>query len=177
MNDNNNEELQNDCYEYIAAFSKEIYENESRRKDAIIRQASNTQTTFSFMSAAVLMAAPVVVEYRGVLSLTFLLIAFSSILLALLLSLLFATIAQQGRKRTDYPSVKEFKEKVENDFSQFLTPAQRSKYLSDTYQSIHASFEQDNETRVGWINRAHITFYCALGLCVFWFTAAIIKII
>lgn len=169
--------LQNDCYSYIASFSKEIYENELQRKESIVHQASNTQTSFSFASAALLMAAPVIVEYRGTLSLTFLFMAFSSILMSLLLSLLFATIALNTRKRMDYPSIKSFKENVESNYLLFQTSAQRNKYLCDTYEQMQTSLERSNEARLAWIKKAYHSFYCALFLCVLWFAVAVMKMI
>ena len=85
-------------FQYLNEYAKFRYENELRREDSIIRQASQMQTAFSFVTAAMFMVAPIVIEYSRKLSLTFFLIVFSSITIALLFSLLFATLAQNREK-------------------------------------------------------------------------------
>ena len=60
-------------YSYIADFDKEIYANEERREDSLIQQATNMQTAFSFVSAAVFMVAQIAIDdnRRASLSLVF----------------------------------------------------------------------------------------------------------
>lgn len=66
-------------YEYIVDFEKEIYKNEERREDSLMQQAANMQMVFSFVSAAVLMITPTIFEYRGALSVEFIILVISSI--------------------------------------------------------------------------------------------------
>lgn len=80
-------QLQNDCFAYMVDFAKMIYENEERREGSLIQQAGQMQTAFSFVVATLFMVATIVIEYKGCLTLTFLLIAFSSITACLLVSL------------------------------------------------------------------------------------------
>ena len=50
-------------FQYLNEYAKFRYENELRREDSIIRQASQMQTAFSFVTAAMFMVAPIVIEY------------------------------------------------------------------------------------------------------------------
>lgn len=84
-------------YKYALEWAEFKYSEEIRREDSIIQQSSNMQTAFSVISAALVMVAPVMVDNRGRLPLEFFLVAFSTIILSLMLSLLFATIAQKRK--------------------------------------------------------------------------------
>ena len=76
-----------EVFAFIGEMAKVKYENEIRREESIIQQASQMQTAFSFITAALFMVAPIAIEYRGtVLSLSFFLVAsYSAFLLLLLL--------------------------------------------------------------------------------------------
>lgn len=80
MNDGQDtqQDIASTLYEYIASFDREIYANEERREDSLIQQATNMQTAFSFVSAAVLMVAPIVIENCKKLPLEFFLIVFAA---------------------------------------------------------------------------------------------------
>ena len=81
MNDGQDtqQDIASTLYEYIASFDREIFANEERREDSLIQQATNMQTAFSFVSAAVLMVAPIVIENCKKLPLEFFLIVFALI--------------------------------------------------------------------------------------------------
>lgn len=164
-------------YEYIVDFDKEIYENEEHREDSLIQQATNMQTAFSFVTAAIFMVAPIVLEYRGNLSIEFFLVVFASISATLIGSLFCATKAQKRYQRNSFPMADLLQKKVESEYQCFITPAQRSKYLAKTYSQLHKSLASINEKRVKWINYSMILFFCSLGLCVFWFVVTIIKLL
>lgn len=163
------EDFVNDCYEYLADFSKAIYENEMRREDSLIQQASHMQTAFSFVVAAVFMLVPIVIEHRGIFSFRFIVMVFSSIVTALLFSLFAATMAQNRIKREDFPSVSTIKTKITIEYKKFKTEAQRSKYLLDTYEKMHTSYSETNDKRRFWVHVSMISFYLSLALCVIWF--------
>lgn len=173
----NDEQFANDCYEYMANFAKTIYENETRREDSLIQQASHMQTAFSFVIASVLMLAPIVLEYRGSFSLRFVITVFSTVIITLLFSLFSATMAQNRVKREDFPSVSIIKAKITNGFMLFQTKAQRNKYLLDTYEKMHNSYSKTNDKRRLWVRASMISFYISLALCAFWFVFMICKVI
>lgn len=162
-------------FQYLNEYAKFRYENELRREDSIIRQASQMQTAFSFVTAAIFMVAPIVIEYSRKLSLTFFLIAFSSITIALLFSLLFATLAQNREISKNFEDVSTFIKYVENNENDFETKKQRLKYIIDTYGDVQKDKAIINDKRVKLIRISMWMFYVALGLCAFWFIIAICK--
>ena len=153
-------------YSYIADFDKEIYANEERREDSLIQQATNMQTAFSFVSAAVFMLAPIVIEYRGKLPLEFFLIAFALISGLLLACLFCATMAQRRSKRNSFPTAKDFQGLVETDYTDFEAKSQREKYIAETYKELHESLASSNEKRVFWIQWSMRVFFITLGGCI-----------
>ena len=169
--------LQNECYRYMAGFAEKIYQNEERREDSLLQQASNMQAAFSFVIAAVFMVASIAVEYRGKVPLSFMLMAFASITVVLSFSLFAATMAQRRAKREDYPKVSSIKKLIIDEYYNFKTPAQRDKYFVDTYEKMHASYEKVNEKRRKWVVVSMGSFYVALSLCMLWFIAAICLLI
>lgn len=171
------EQLQNDCYGYMADFARLIYENEERREDSLIQQASNMQTAFSFVIASVFMVAAIAVDNRGVLSLEYLLLAFSCITVTLIFSLFSATMAQNRTKRDDFPKVNTIKQKITDEYENFQTPAQRSKYLVDTYEKMHISYAATNDKRRRWVVISMWSFYVSLAQCIFWFIISLCKIL
>ena len=133
------------------------------------------QTAFSFVTAAIFMVAPIVIEYSRKLSLTFFLIVFSSITIALLFSLLFATLAQNREKSKNFIDVSDFIKYVENNENDFEDENQRLKYIIDTYGDIQKDKAIINDKRVKLIRISMWMFYIALGLCAFWFIIEICK--
>ena len=168
MNDGQDaqQDIASTLYEYIASFDREIYANEERREDSLIQQAANMQTAFSFVSAAVLMVAPIVIEYRGKLPLEFFLIVFAIISGLLLACLFCATMAQRRSKRNSFPAAKDFQGLVETDYTDFETKSQREKYIAETYKELHESLANSNETRVFWIQWSMRVFFITLGGCI-----------
>ena len=79
--ENDKNETATQIYSFIADFDEKIYANEERREDSLIQQAAHMQTAFSFVSAALFMVAAIIIDNRGRISLEFLLVAFSSIIL------------------------------------------------------------------------------------------------
>lgn len=168
------EDIQNDCYAYIARFAEKIYESEEKREASVIEQAGRMQAAFSFVIAALFMLAQILVS-NTVLSNVFLIVSISSVGIILLISLFLATFAQRRAKRAYFLSIKELNSDITNNYKDFLSPAQRDKYYSETYGELYDSLEKNNNQRIVCIRISMILFYIALGLCIFWFGIAIIK--
>lgn len=164
-------------FEYLNEYAKIKYDSEFRREEAIIKQASQMQTAFSFVTAALFMIAPIVIEYGKSLSLTFFLIVFATITTALLLSLLFATIAQNRKKSKSLTNIATFIEHMERNENYFETEEQRSKYIIKTYGEIQEEKAEINDKRISKLRISMLFFYIALALCAFWFIVAICKIV
>jgi hypothetical protein len=167
------EKISDELYTYIAESAKAIYENELYREGSLIQQAATMQSAFSFMVAATFMLVPIVLEYRGTLSAEFFLLAFSTISATLIGSLFYATKAQWRYKRKTFPMISTFQNEVEKNYSNFISLAQRNKYISYTYKEMQNSLAKTNEKRVKDIKISMSLFFFSLGLCVFWFCVAI----
>lgn len=166
-----------DLYEYVCQFAKTKYDQECRREDSIIHQASNMQTAFSFVIIALFTISPVIVQYRGVLSLQFLLVVYASITALLLLCLLFATLAQQRKKQTTMPIVEEHTRFIVDHKESFISKAQRCKYMAKTYEEVEKSLHSNNGQRIKYVRLSMIFFYVSLAVCAFWFIVAICKLL
>ncbi len=164
-------------YEYIVDFEKEIYKNEERREDSLMQQAANMQMVFSFVSAAVFMITPTIFEYRGALSVEFIILVISSISGSLIGSLFCATKAQKRYQRRLFPSADAFQKQVECEYFNFASESQKNKYLVEIYSEVHQSLATTNEKRVKWISFSMNFFFLSLGLCIFWFVVALIKLL
>lgn len=160
--------LQNECFSYMADVASTIYESEEAREHSIVEQAGRMQAAFSFVIAALLLFAQILVS-KNALSTLFLLSSFSSITFFLLLCLLFATFAQWRVKRSLWPPISTLENKVISEYYNFETEAQRSKYLLETYDRICVDHEKANNKRVFWLRMSMMMFCVALGLIVFWF--------
>ena len=172
--DENESKLQDDCYEYIKDFAQIIYDNEVHREANIFQQASQMQTAFSFVIAAVLMVVPVAVEHRGELTYNYLLIGFSIIVFLLAMSLFMATMAQNRKKRVDYPKIETISKKIVDEYKSFATAAQRSKYYAETLQEIQNSYSDTNDKRITFLRISMWFFYAALIACLVFFIVSLL---
>lgn len=170
------EEFQNDCYSYMADFAEKILNSEEQREISLLQQASNMQTAFSFVIAALFMLIPVVIDNRGNMSLEYLLLMFSSITAMLLFSLFAATMAQNRSNLNTYPEVCDIENTVIEEYENFLTEAQRSKYLVNTYTIIHKSYCENNDKRCKWVRISMGSFYFSILLGAFWFIVSMLII-
>ena len=161
-------------YSFICDFAKLKLDNEIKREDSLIQQSATMQTAFSFSTAALFMIAPIVVEYRGNMSLRYLLIVFSSITACLLLSLLFACIAQNRRLNATFPDVNTFTTHIEKYYSDYISKAQQDKALSELIATVQKNKDEINDKRVNFIRWSMLFFYIALGLSVMWFSISLI---
>ncbi len=174
MNRNRQRRIQNDYYSYIAQFARSAYEGEERRESSIIEQAGRMQSAFSFVIAALFMLAQIIATHT-VLSAAFLISSLFTVSITLLLSLLFATIAQRRKKGKCLPPINELTDYIIKNQKYFLTPAQRNRYLAETYGEMQQSLEKNNDKRIVYIRISMLMLYISLALCLFWFIVAILK--
>lgn len=165
-----------DIYRYTAEYARFAYEDELRRQDSIVQQASHMQAAFSFMTAALFMVATLLVENCKLISNWFYLLAFSSITVVLLFSLVAATMAQNRKKRKTFENAEDFKDEVENNFEKFKSEEQRQKFLATTYAEVEEDLCKKDDTSVIWIKRSMYSFYFSIILMLGFFGAALIKI-
>lgn len=153
------------------------YESELRREDSLIQQSGHMQSAFAFTTAALFMVLPVLLQYRGTLSLEFCLLSIASITLMLLCSLFGATMAQNRKEQALFPNSTEIIKYIEENEELFSSDIQRYKYYANTYSAVQESLTKINRSRVKQIKASMWCFYAALLLCVFWFVVGVIKII
>ena len=65
MNEHEEKDMASDLYAFVKEYALLKLEDETKRYESLIQQASNMQTAFSFSTAALFMIAPIAVEYRG----------------------------------------------------------------------------------------------------------------
>ncbi len=173
----NNAETDNktadELYSYVKEFALLKLESETKREDSLIQQSANMQTAFSFTTAALFMVAPIAIDNRGAMSLEFLLLAFSTITALMLISLVFASMAQNRQLNTTFPDIDVFTQYIENKYSDYLTPAQRDKAVSQLIGKVQKSKDIINDKRVKRIKWSMRFFYATLVLTAFWFFIAL----
>ena len=160
---------------HIRQISQLIYDNELRREDSLIKQSSNMQTAFSFTSAALFMVAAIAVEYKYPLTYGFLLLAFSTITVLLLSSLILATLAQKREKRNDFVSINETKTFIEKNFKTIQTDAAKDLQYIELLEKVQSDIKRTNDNKVVLIQWSMRLFYSAIVLSVLWFIVALIK--
>lgn len=166
-------------YRYIKELSALKYESEEKREQNLIQQSSQMQTVFSFMTAAIFMAVPICIEYRGTLSLEFFLVSISIIVAFLIASLILASLAQWRWKTETFPDVIQIKDSViDNPEWQKLTVEynQISQWV-DLIAKVQKEKAKLNGRRVWLIMASMICFYCSIFSVVISFIIGIAKII
>jgi hypothetical protein len=151
-------------YQHIKELSQLKYDAEEKREQNLIQQASQMQTVFSFITAAVFMAVPVCIQYRGKLSLKFFFLSISLITAFILSSLVLASIAQWRWKTKTFPDIEVIKKSI-------LDSPEWEKNLDeynriDQWINLVAIVQKDkarlNDRRVKLIIASMICFFCSV---------------
>ncbi|MEG1564671.1 MAG: hypothetical protein RR365_13235 [Bacteroides sp.] len=166
-------------YLHVKELSKLKYEAEEKREQNLIQQSSQMQTVFSFMTAAIFMAVPVCVQYRGSLSLEFFLISISIIVMFLIASLVLASIAQWRWKTETFPDVAKIKESVIDspEWEKFTIEYNQIDQWIGIIGKVQAEKAKLNDRRVALIMASMICFYCSILSVVISFSTGIIQLI
>lgn len=162
---------------YILDMAKIKYDSELRREDSIIQQAGHMQAVFSFVSIGVVTLIPVIISCKGSLSINYLILVFSTILVVLFFSLFAATMAQNRKGQDLFPDVDRQINYIHKHEEYFDSEINRLDYLSRSYSEMQTSLTKNNRKRVLWIKISMYSFYASLVLCAFWFIISISKII
>lgn len=138
------------------------------------------QTVFAVSSAALFMVLPILISYRGNLSLVFFFVMVSIITASLISSLLFATFAQWRFKIQVLPTENEVREgliqyikqkKVKNTDNIQQTIIGNS---IEQYGIAQQAREKSNNMRVRWIKYSMRSFYFSIFVCLVFFFMSII---
>ena len=166
-------------YRHIKELATLKYEAEEKREQGLIQQSSQMQTVFSFMTAALFMAVPICIEYRGMLSLKFFLVSISLISVFLLLSLILASLSQWRWKTHTFPDIKVIKDSVLSDieWQKLLIEHHRIDQWIELVGRIQSEKAKLNDRRVKFIIASMISFYGAVTTIAVSFIIAIIFMI
>lgn len=151
-------------YKYLSKFSEIIYENECSLENSYMNQASRLQEAISILTVVILTLIPILFHYLD-LSKKYIAIWAIVIFTTLLFSLIFASIAQYRRKRTNFPNKSKLRTQMEDNYDDFKTNAQLSKYFCTMYEEIQGSYFVENEHTKILLKISIVLFICALFIC------------
>lgn len=183
QDDKSNSDAENDIitlqYRHIKELAQLKYEAEEKREQNLIQQSSQMQTAFSFMTAAVFMAVPICVEYRGVIELKFFLASVSSIITFLFFSLIFASVAQWRWKTETLPDIDVIKSSVIDspEWEKSLIEHHRINQWVSLVGIVQQNKATLNTRRVYLIMASMVCFYISIASIVISFIVAIIKLL
>ena len=155
-------------WKFLLQYAETIYKNEQRREHNIIEQAARMQSAFSFVIAALFVLIPTIIEYSTI-PIHIIVVAFSLITICLISSLVFATVAQNRKKRHDFPPISKMIEEVNNNSTYYESEEQQQKYLAETYCKIHDNYERNNNLRSLFLKISMWSFYASIVFCIIWF--------
>lgn len=146
----------------IIMFGKYSFELEEKREQSIISQSSNMLTAFSVVSAALIMAIPIVIE-NTIIPKNQILFCSGIIILFLLASLVLSTLAQWRYKYQTMQTVDEFFNRVNAEHFNYTTQAQFDIQLKEQLSIIHNSKIKNDNRRANLIRASMIVFWVAIG--------------
>lgn len=151
-------------FRHIKELSQVKYEAEEKREQNLIQQSSQMQTAFSFMTAAIFMAIPICIEYRGSLSLKFFFHSVSLIIAFLIASLLLASIAQWRWKTNSFPDIMQIKKSIIDnpEWEKFLVEYNRIDQWINLIGTVQKEKSKLNDRRVKLIMASMVCFYCSI---------------
>lgn len=166
-------------YRHIKELSRLKYEAEEQREKNLIQQSSQMQTVFSFMTAALFMATPICIQYRGLLSLEFFFVSISIISFFLVASLVLASVAQWRWKTKTFPDIKTIKQEVidSNEWEKFCIEYYQIDQWINLIGTVQEEKSKLNDRRVKLILASMVCFYSAICSIVVTFIVAITKMI
>lgn len=162
--------------EMLKVYAENRYKEEVRRENSLVEQASKLQSSFSFVSVSVLTVADIAVSNKGCLSYSFFMLTFSTIMIAIAVSLVFATIAQARATREDFATTSEVKDFLIDQVNakSLKTDVDRNFYWINTYEKIERGLTTSNNKKLRFIKISTLFFYISIGLSAYWFVIATI---
>ena len=164
-----------DQFEFILELAQEKYDHENQREQELIQQSGQMQAAFSFMTAALFMALPVIMEHKGELSDNYLLFSISAIVFFLLTSLVLASVAAWRWDFKTQGSIADIKKAVidSDDWEKYLKRYHRMNSRIKMIEEIQLSKERNNNRRAFLIRASIIAFWCSIGCVIVCYVIAI----
>ena len=163
----------------LEAIAKNKYEEEIKREESLIAQASSMQTVFAVSSAALFMLLPILISYRGNLNLVFFFFFVSLITASMISSLVFATIAQWRYKIRVLPTERDVRSGLLQKIKErrACTSEIIQMIIEDSieqYGKAQEAREQSNNMRVKWIKCSMYSFFASIGCCLVFYLLSIL---
>ena len=163
----------------LEAIAKNKYEEEIKREESIIAQASSMQTVFAVSSAAFFMLLPILISYRGNLSLVFFFFFVSLITACMISSLVCATIAQWRFKIRVLATENDVRSGLLQEIKErrVCTSEIIQMIIEDSieqYGKAQEAREQRNNMRVKWIKYSMYSFFASIGSCLVFYVLSIL---
>lgn len=171
---NNNSELILLAYKYSQ--SEFIYKSEVKRENSIIEQAGRMQSVFAFMTAAIFTGGALIVQNNHTLHPSFLIIAFSSIALFLLSSLVFATCAQTRLNIKTMDSGFKTVEYIDSKSEIFIKRNAQLSANIELVNKLQKRLEEENDNRIRFLYFSKFFFIVSIINIWLWFIISIISI-
>lgn len=149
----------------IKDFGLFSFQLEQQRELAIISQASQMLTAFSIFSAALLMLAPVLLQYTSLSAIKILLSAGISFV-PLLISLCSALLAQWRYAYYTLRDIAEFKDHIYRNINDFDSQSKYYDLWSLQIAPVHAWLFKNNNRRVLLVKISMISFLIAVFILV-----------
>lgn len=142
--------------------AKLSYEQEEKREQSLLYQASQMLTALSFSSAAVLMVVPILIANLPDTIKTYILICMGLTMMFFVSSMVLALLVQWRYKYQALPSPMDIFIHISENVQFFNTEEQRYKNWVEMLNANWISKRKNNDKRVNLIRASMILFFCAI---------------
>lgn len=153
-------ELTSNALEY----AKLAYEQEERREDSLINQATQMTTYFSFVSVFILMIIPFALEDEIAIPKIYVAIISIVIITLLIVSMFLAVLVQWRYKYQALPAPIDTFDHIIENAEYFKTQEQRDKSFIESLQATWKSKRIINDRRAILLRLSMIFFFSAIAL-------------
>lgn len=155
-------EITENAYEY----AKLAYEQEEKREESLVQQATQMTTYFSFVSVLVLMVIPLIIGEKSIIPITYTVLISIISLLLLFASMVLAVIVQWRFNYQALPSPTTIFTHIINNKEYFQTAEQRNKSFVQTLENTWKSKHKINDKRASLIRASMTIFLIAIAFLI-----------
>lgn len=152
-------ELTENAYEY----AKLSYEQEEKREESLINQATQMTTYFSFVSVLILVIIPIIMSFKIIIPLKYTAICSVVTLAVLFLSMVLAVSVQWRYKYQALPAPMQIFAHIVNNKEYFKTVEQRNKCFVEALNSTWDSKRKINDKRAKLLRVSMTLFFVSIG--------------
>ena len=156
--ENNLAELTENAYEY----ARLAYEQEEKREDSLINQATQMTTYFSFVSVLILMIIPIIIADGTIIPVKYTATISVITLVLLFISMILAVIVQWRYKYQSLSSPLTMFDHIINNKEYFKTPEQRNKSFVQSLETTWSSKRKINNKRADLLKASMVIFLISI---------------